>query len=159
MIDFLNSASEALAPHRLLLATIGIPLLTLFVTTYVSWRNTRLSAALKVAEMRQAWINNLRNQMVEYSTLCLRRYKKSENIGIGDLAQIDGQIELMMNWEDKDYLELSSKMTALKHTAIGLEEYKDTPIADVHSEYITVCQRILKREWTRLKDDLKKKRI
>lgn len=109
MIDFFNSVSEVLAPHRLLLATLGIPLLTLFVTIYVSWRNTKLSAALKVAEMRQVWINNLRSQMVEYSALSLQRYNKDRNLNIGDLARIDGQITLMMNWEDSDYPELTKK--------------------------------------------------
>lgn len=97
--------------------------------------------------------------MVEYSALSLRRYKKERNLNIGDLAKIDGQITLMMNWEDRDYPELTKKMRILSDTAIGLEEYKDTPIADVHKEYITVCQKILKREWARLKSDLKNKRV
>lgn len=158
MIDFINSVSKVLASHQLLLATLGIPLLTLFVTIYVSWRNTKLSAALKVAEMRQAWINNLRNQMVEYSSLSLQRYNKHENLNIGDLAKIDGQITLMMNWEDRDYLELTRKMKVLSQTAMESRQ-ENSLIEDAHNEYITVCQAILKREWDRLKGDLKNKRV
>ncbi len=158
MLDFFNSVSEALDPYRLLLATVGIPLLTLFVTIYVSWKNTKLSAALKVAEMRQEWINTLRNQMVEYSVLCLRR-QKDRNGELGDLAKIDGQITLMMNWEDENYPELEKAMRVLSKAVMRLEGQKGDHIVDIHAEYITVCQKILKREWNRLKEDLKKKRV
>jgi hypothetical protein len=124
----------------------------------VSWRNTQLSAALKVAEMRQVWINTLRNQMVEYSALCLRR-QKEQNGDIGDLANINGQITLMMNWEDENYPELEEKMKNLSKKAIGLEELKENHMSDINDEYISVCQKILRREWARLKNDLKKKRV
>lgn len=158
MAEFINSISEAINPHRLLLATVGIPLLTLFVTAYVSRRNTKLSAALKVAEMRQAWINTLRNHMVKYSALCLDHYTGQKG-NIGNLANIDGHITLMMNWKDKDYKKLEVSMKVLLSTAMRLEGYKDKSIGDVHSEYITICQGILKREWNRLKIDIDEKRI
>jgi hypothetical protein len=124
----------------------------------VSWRNTQLSAALKIAEMRQEWINTLRNQMVEYSAQCLRR-QKEQNGDIGDLASINGQIMLMMNWEDENYPQLEEKMKNLSKKAIGLVELKNNHMSDINGEYISVCQKILRREWARLKNDLKKKRV
>lgn len=96
--------------------------------------------------------------MVEYSALCLRR-QKEQNGDIGDLANINGQITLMMNWEDENYPELEEKMKNLSKKAIGLEELKENHMSDINDEYISVCQKILRREWARLKNDLKKKRV
>lgn len=50
-------------------------------------------------------------------------------------------------------------MRILSDAATGKEEYKNTSIEDAHTEYITVCQTILKRERDRLKRDLKNKRV
>lgn len=158
MAEFINSVSEAIAPHRLLLATIGIPILTLIITAYISRQNTKLSASLKVCEMRQAWINNLRDHMVRYSALCLDHYKGRKR-SLGDLADIDSQITLMMNQEDEDYEKLIKSMNDLDKKAMGFPEYDGKCIAELHQNYITICQGILKREWNRLKTDIKKKRV
>jgi len=65
----------------------------------------------------------------------------------------------MMNWEDENYPELEEKMKNLSKKAIGLEELKENHMSDINDEYISVCQKILRREWARLKNDLKKKRV
>lgn len=110
--------------------------------------NRRIATQLKLVEFRQAWINDLRDQLAAY-------YGKVAVAGPNfngwdELAQIGNKILLLMNPEDKDYNALVgvlTRVTDAMHGQVG-------EAVAAHSEMRDIAQRILKREWNRLKDDL-----
>ena len=85
------------------LALVGVS-----ITIVIQWRNfnrqLRSAHALKIAEMRQAWINTLREAMVEFQsygvTPGLNQHQQREWYAAGT------KIELLMNPLDKDFVEL-----------------------------------------------------
>lgn len=128
-----------------LLALIGVA-----VTVIVQWRNfnrqLKSAHALKVAEMRQSWINDLRAAMATFQsygvTPDLDQDREREFYESGT------KIELMMNRNDENYERLESAMYAFLRAKDIREKYEKNP------EYLAVCQDILKTEWEVLKRDI-----
>ena len=60
------------------------------------------------------------------------------------------KIELLMNPGDEDYNSLHDALYGFLESSEGetIDKYANNP------EYIAICQRILKREWERLKTEL-----
>ncbi len=117
----------------------------------ISRDNARLSAKLganlKLAEMRQAWINRLRADMAEFQAMAVTPdldFQRETKF-----YQLMAGIELAINPADEDYEELSRTLYRYIEGA-GIEEKRanDAP-------YVMVCQRILKREWDVLKAEIR----
>ena len=129
-----------------LLALCGVA-----ATIIVQWRNfnrqLRSVHALKIAEMRQAWINDLREAMAVYQSYGVTPGLDQD--GRREFYEAGTRIELMMNRRDKNYERLSSAMYAFLGAESIEEKYRQNP------EYIAVCQDILKEEWEVLKEDVK----
>lgn len=116
----------------------------------ISQENARLSAKLsaniKLADMRQAWVNNLRSDMAEFQALAVTPdldYQKQTKF-----YQLMARIELSMNPGDEDYGELSKALYAYIEGGNVDERRANDP------RYVAVCQRILKREWDVLKAEI-----
>lgn len=120
-------------------------------TIIVQWRNfnrqLRSAHALKIAEMRQAWINNLRDAMATFQSYGVTPGLDQE--GQREFYEAGTRIELMMNRHDKNYERLNSAMYAFLGAESTREKYQQNP------EYLSVCQDILKEEWEILKRDVK----
>lgn len=120
------------------------------LTNHISRENARLATALtanvKLAEMRQAWINSLRNDMAEFQALAVTpRLEFQEKT---EFYKLMARIELAMNPEDQDYQELSRSLYAyITNNSFEERRKNDVP-------YIKVCQNILKREWDVLKKEV-----
>lgn len=132
-----------------------IALAGVIATAAVAYLNTRrqLRSAhtLKIAEMRQSWINELRDTMASFHS-----YGTSPDIdhhNKREFYETGTKIELMMNPLDEDF-------DALRHS---IEKYIEASTQeerfDANDEYVAICQRILKREWTVLRDDVMPWRI
>ena len=120
------------------------------LTNDMSRENARLSAALsanvKLADMRQSWINNLRSDMAEFQALAVTPgLPYQEKV---EFYKLMARIELSMNPRDEDYAELVRRLYKYIN-AEGEEEKRanDAP-------YVAVCQSILKREWDVLKSEI-----
>ena len=152
MIESLNTW---LANHPALVVSFGVPLLTVFVTAIVSIATTRantkaqerqreLSHQLKLADFRQAWINDMRDDFALYTA---RTWSAELNKGIDaqkDAIMAQARILMRMNPDDSDYKTLQE---SLRNPVASPEEGRKA--------LFTLGQRILKREWERLKADLR----
>lgn len=160
LINFLDASQLWVSSHTDLLALVGIPLLTILVT----WRTNRaaenratkqrkierkLAQELKLVDFRQAWINELRGAFVEYHG-ALYADGGTHNIDMMRVAQLITKITLLMNSNDPDYPELVRTRKALiAEVAAG------NPAPSLAGSN-DIAKKILKREWERLKADLKK---
>jgi Flp pilus assembly protein TadB len=107
---------------------------------------TRLNAKAKVAEFRQAWINNLRDAMAKFVRLSNAGVKADKD----ELTETMMHIELLMNRRDQRYPELRKYMADFVRTVMGKGTGEDVRF----QEFIHICQDILKEEWEVLKKEL-----
>lgn len=128
-----------------LLAFIGV-----IVTVILQWRNftkqLKSAHALKVAEMRQAWINNLREAMASFQSYGVT--PDLDHTGHREFYEHGTKIELLLNPMDPDYEELQGCLYSFFNTNTLAEKFSANP------QYVSVCQRILKREWEVLKREI-----
>ena len=103
---------------------------------------------MKISEFRQLWINSLRDCMSEFQS-----FGVTPGLNPGRLREfyaLGTKIELMMNPGDQDYNALQDCLYEFLKSSEGSTDDKYRS----NSEYVAVCQRILKREWDRLKEEL-----
>ncbi len=153
-MNWIDSLNSWIVEHQAVIAIVGVPLLTLVVTALVSYftvlannnaqdRQRELSHQLKLAEFRQSWINDMREDFAIYTA---RTWSEALNKGPEaqkELLVAQARILMRMNPSDPDY---DSILCSLR-----------SPIAHPESEkkaLFEIGQRVLKREWERLKDDL-----
>ena len=124
-----------------------IALAGVIATAIVAYLNTkrqlRSAHTLKIAEMRQAWINDLRNTMALFHS-----YGTSPDIdhrNRREFYETGTKIELMMNPLDEDYEPLIEAVNRYLDAATQDERF------EINDIYVEICQRILKREWAVLK--------
>ena len=129
----------------------ALALLGVTVTIIVQWRNfnkqLQSAHALKIAEMRQAWINDLRQAMATFQS-----YGVTPDMNHNEQREFyeaGTRIELLMNPRDPDFEELHDAMYGFLGISGIDEKFAANP------RYIQICQRILKREWEVLKAEVK----
>lgn len=145
--------------HQLLVISVAVPIFSALVATAASWYATRktlkankhrmnFEGVMKIAEFRQAWINNLRDEMAEFQSYGVHPESNPAQERI--FYKLGTKIELLMNPNDPDYPELQQQMYAFLSVSDGdtVDKYSQNP------KFIELCQRILKREWDRLKRDI-----
>lgn len=151
--------SEWINNHQLLVISVLIPLLSAIFAAISSWYATRkalktehhkmrFDGVLKIAEFRQEWINTLRDEMAEFQSYGI--LPGSDPGKERDFYRLGTKIELLMNPHDPDYLELQEHMYNFLSVADGdtIIKYRQ------NAGFVALCQKILKREWDRLKSDI-----
>ena len=103
----------------------------------------RLNSTVKIAEFRQAWINDLRVAMAKLYSISLRETEDDES----QLYELSAKIQLLMNREDERYDLLVRRMEQI--IAAARNQRRGQSEAFIH-----VSQDILKHEWEVLKRDL-----
>ena len=103
---------------------------------------TKLNAKAKIAEFRQAWINNLRDAMAKLMGLGFGAH------GPREVIEAAAKIQLLMNKKDSRYPQLIECMKEFAKAMKSGNQLYDS------SEFIEVCQDILKDEWEVLKREL-----
>lgn len=120
------------------------------ITLILQWRNfnkqLKSAHALKVAEMRQAWINNLRDAMSKFQSFGVT--PDLNHLAEREFYEFGTRIELLMNPNDPEYPALHACLYRFLSAEDMIEKYSANP------EYVEVCQRILKREWETLKREI-----
>ena len=117
------------------------------ITRETAQLSARLSANVKLAEMRQAWLNSLREEMTTVVALAV-----AGNVNNGPTeaySRAGTKIELLMNPADPDYDSLKKAMARF----LGVDS--GDALLSVNDEFVAVSQRILKREWDVLKNEIK----
>jgi hypothetical protein len=152
---------EFILRFQVLFVSLGVPILTMLITWFVSVQTNRsgrrlaereraLSVQLKLAEFRQEWINGLREDLAAYAAATFPNdsgMAPKENIA--QIVALGARIMMRMNPQDPDY---SDFQLALSHALPSNEEQKKA--AKEGTTVVAIGQRILKREWERLKEDL-----
>lgn len=156
----IDEISAWLNTHQLLVISVGVPLFSVIVAAAASWYSTRkalkteklkmnFEGSLKIAEFRQAWINSLRDEMAEFQSYGVHPNTDPTEERI--FYKLGTKIELLMNPDDPDYPALQQQMYRFLQVADGdtIDKYSQ------NAEFVELCQKILKREWDRLKSDVK----
>jgi len=130
----------------------------LFIQKKISWQRS----VEQVAVFRQNWINELRNSMAEFQGIATGA-KDSPHLA-EKFYELGTRIELLMNKNDDDYRALQDLLYEYLHTSLKNRNNTDhlAKLEDsfsINPEFVEVCQRILKREWERLKSDIKTQKI
>ena len=109
--------------------------------------NARLTSKLKLVEMRQSWINGLRDDLAAFQAIGVT--PDVEHANEREFYRLGTRIELFMNPNDIDFPELKRCLYAFLEAESTLEKYSANPA------FVSVCQRILKREWEVLKAEMR----
>jgi hypothetical protein len=162
-VEFLSDLNAWIKNHIELIGLIVIPLLTFLVTQIsnaaAEKRSTkslaverRLAVELKLVEFRQDWINALRNDLADFiSAAGTPDVEGSAARGISAMARIN----LRLNPKDPDFDHFIDRMhdlSSMIHSAKDKDTIQAWGLAN--ADLIDISQRILKREWDRLKADL-----
>ncbi len=162
----MNSITSWLNENQLLVTLILTPILSLIVAAVSAWYSTKraLSAErlarrhqsiLEISKFRQEWINSLRNDLAQFNGLAL--FDKSDEQW-HQMAMLISRIKLRMNPNDEDYNDFSRVIANVIDRAGKSEAEKAIEIEGKYhnagDDLIEIGQRILKREWERLKSDL-----
>lgn len=111
-----------------------------------------------VAPMRQAWINNLRDQISEISSSALHYYQTGyedrEDNEYKRLTELEGKISLMLNLKEEDHKRLHDCIREMLN-ALGKGKEGDNTFVSVHPKVMALARDILKREWNRVKEEIK----
>jgi hypothetical protein len=109
-------------------------------------RQVALTYAVKVAEFRQQWINDLRDSMASFQSAGIM----PGSVDRPEFYRLGTKIELLMNRNDERYEELLKRM----YDFLDAQSREDKWLCN--APYVRVCQDILKTEWEVLKRDLAK---
>jgi hypothetical protein len=105
---------------------------------------TVLASKAKMAEFRQAWINNLRDAMARFMALGV----DTKDDTVMKMVEAAAKIQLFMNKKDERYPRLVQSMKDFSFAiAVDDRRYDST-------EFVELCQDILKNEWEVLKKEL-----
>ena len=129
---------------------------------YGVWRGNRtaqtnLSAQLDLERIkfRESWIQNLRGKMSIVGGM-LAHVKALNPEQVVELSKALVEMLLLMNPNDSDYETLRKMTKKLKQKAGGeeLASENEKDESFVYSDYTRICQKILKREWDRLNQEI-----
>ena len=155
----IEQISQWINSHQLLVISVLVPIFSAIVAALASWYATtrtlkvnrhrmNFEGVMKIAEFRQAWINNLRDEMAEFQSYGV--HPGTNPAQEREFYKLGTKIELLMNPGDPDYPVLQKQMYEFLSVSDGdvIDKYSR------NAEFIETCQKILKREWDRLKSDI-----
>ena len=164
----LGTIDKWIASHQALIVAVGVPSLTAVAAGLVAWLTNRANLAasqrqrllekeLKLAEFRQIWINGLRDDLALYCAAESRLWRAGPAPDISNIVEIGSRVLMRMNTDDPDFDTLARTLSrALDYAGKSREELKDLDEKHESTEAtVVIGQRILKREWERIKFDLR----
>ncbi|KIC31554.1 hypothetical protein [Leisingera sp. ANG-S5] len=156
-MEYVQLISDFASKHKDLISLIGVPLLSAIVAWFASVRATKitqkaqvvrrgLDRELKLSDYRQAWINELRNDLALLSSLSLAPNSGAENTIAFNAAL--SRILMRVNPQNP-YIPELEKVVA------GIRDYNLVNVQAKQDELVKVSRLVLKQEWERLKKDLR----
>jgi hypothetical protein len=147
--------------------SLAVAALAVVVGPFVSWHvasrqsatTLRVSNKQIVAPMRQAWINSLRELIAELLGKCAHYWAAgfedradSEYLRITELIY---KLELFMNPNEEDHVHLVKSANDMERAlSAGSTQETDRQFWDAHRSTADLAQKILKREWNRVKSEI-----
>lgn len=165
MLEWFGNLNNWIVSHQALVVTLGMPLLTLAVTTLATNSASRraneerraeraLQRELKRADFRRDWIEETRSELAKFNALIGGVIEQKE---LGELAFLLGQIQMKINPDDPLAFELKEKMIDLMANAAGDDDVAPGERqARMRGDYCETARQFLKAEWVRLNADLEK---
>lgn len=158
----LKDLNTLILEYNALATSIGVVILLVFLTlvaTHIANKSAEKRQIfeadrhrrLKLSEFRQVWINDLRNDLSQFISICAYQ-KDSEEEEIKKMIFLIAKIQIMMNADDPNFSKLVDCMKNLSKPKLD-----DTPTTEndaLPSELIKLSRTILKEEWKRLKKEL-----
>lgn len=128
---------------------LGGAVLAAIVAKRNGYLQARTTQQLKHAEFRQAWINQLRDEMANYQARAFEPEATDERIALGKSIFT---VLMLMDRNDPDYGRLAAQIGAVeKRSGDTTEPNPTTALTEVkltnHADLLAICQDILKREW------------
>ena len=154
----LSEINSWLNSNQLLVFSILLPLISSAVAFYSARYSTKLALSnsridrnlqkeLKLADFRQLWINDFRDDIAALQGYVLAHsHVPSDEFG-KEVGKIIARIQMRLHKDDPDREAMNSSLKKLISEAQGKK-------VDEAEALTIVGQRILKREWERLKKDL-----
>lgn len=160
-MNSLDAVQGFISQYQVLFVSLGVPLLTILISWSVAVQTNRtsrkladkeraLGVQLKLAEFRQAWIDSLREDIACYAAVTF--HTESDPIPAANLREIvtlGARIRMRLNTSDPDY---EAFIAALSYSLPTTGEQREQ--AKTGATAVSIGQKILKREWERLKADL-----
>ena len=115
-------------------------------TLEVNLRQITFQRAAKMADFRQAWINDLRESMARFHALGVT--PDLDQTRQQEFYEFGTKIELAMNRQDPNYKKLINIMYDFLRAKTTEEKFR------CNAPFTEVCQDILKAEWEVLKANL-----
>lgn len=150
--------NEAVSILSLIVAALAV-----FVGPIVSWflarreRASDLEVANKqiVAPMRQAWINELRELLAEFTSSALHYYAAGFEDRTDEeyrrLTLLEHKIVMMLNPAEDDHKRLEGLMRELV-SAIRCDSKSEGKFPSLHCAVMELSRKVFKREWNRVKE-------
>jgi phosphate/sulfate permease len=149
--------------YQLLISLVLSPIISLIIAAVAAWYSAKRAiaserfgrmhqSALEIAKYRQAWIDGLRDDLAEFAGVTsiarvgVLPADKAERVAV-----LSMRIRMRMNRVDQDYQDLVSTLANdTERFFLGTKEQQVST-----KPLVYVAQQILKREWERLKSDLR----
>lgn len=162
MLPSFEEITAWLTSNQLLVFSLLVPTASAIVAFLSAWYSTRralrteqskldFQGTLRISEFRQNWINELRDSISDFQSHGV--LPDNDPTKDREFYRLGTKIELLMNPNDPDYGKLQDLMYGFLIAADGdtVSKYRN------NAALVEVSQRILKREWERLKADLQSK--
>jgi hypothetical protein len=151
--------------------------LAVFVSPLVSWfiASRQVKASLKVTEqqinsslavankqivapMRQKWINDLRDLVVELTSDTLHYFKAGHDFdgykNLQRLTFLESKIQLMLNPNEEDHQKLEWMIEAMMKALQRSDNEGREDFITTHPEVVKLSRLVFKREWNRVKENI-----
>ena len=138
------------------LLAASIALFGTFRANKIANKNIALGAELEIIKFREKWLSDLRIRMAELNAILLID-GSSDEYNLNDLAVSASYIFYLLNPEDEDFEALRDVLgSANQNYGLRGDDYQSGLAGNIAKEYTEICNRILKREWERIKADMRK---
>jgi hypothetical protein len=122
-----------------------------YLSAQAALKNAQNAGGHKVAEFRQKWIDNVIDTLCEHQSI-LTVIQPAERPNPEDdkaLAAAKTKLQILLNPDEADTVALLGAIDQLDNSK-GDEEFSQNS-----EKMVVIARRLLKREWVRIKDELK----
>lgn len=148
---FLDKHESSLISVGLLILVSGLALWGTYLTNHSAERreksNRKVLSELKVSEYRQAWITEMRLDLSIFGGFMFHAEGKE---GVREALSLKSKIEMRLNMEETLAINLYESMNELWHDAF-IDEFD----SGNHHRFTEASNAYLKKEWKRLKKDIR----
>lgn len=140
------------------LAVFVGPLISIIITKMTLRTNTATASKNLISPIRQQWINDLRNTIVEltaksahFAVAGTEDRKDSEYYRI---TELEYKIRLLINPKESDHNRLVELIREMTNNLYSMKRENEVKFWEQNQEIIALSQKILKREWERVKNEI-----